>query len=170
MYNVQCNNCYIMISYDMLWQHVIKYTISLYWLWNCFFPLPPIYFLFARTFASRSPCATLPCGRRDRPLTWGDPKKTSLGGWTKWMDVDGWDMLRLVIFFLEKSTWEGWWNPKAWGVALRVLFRCQARIGHKDISTKGTPKEFLREKGQFKIFGVFLRFKQMTAMQVEAVV
>ena len=36
-------------------------------------------------------------------------------------------------------------------MALRVLFRRQARIGHKDISTKGTPKEFSREKGQLNI-------------------
>ena len=169
----------------MLWQHVIKYTIIiLYWLWNCFFP--PIYFLFYCTLVVSGStllvCQDLrvteslrysPVWQTRSAFDVGRPKKTSVGGWTgwtKWMDVDGWDMLRLVIFFLEKSTWEGWWNPKAWGVALRVLFRCQARIGHKDISTKGTPKEFLREKGQFKIFGVFLRFKQMTAMQVEAVV
>jgi hypothetical protein len=159
-----------MIWYDMLWQHV-KYIISLYWLWNCFFPLPPIYFLFARTFASRSPCATLPCGRRDRPLTWGDLKNIR---W--WMDqVDGCWWLRHVetcnIFPRKINLTERvdeTPKPEEW--RFEFYFDVRHGLGIRIYQPRAHQKSFCEKKGNSIFFRSFLCFKQMTGMQVEAVV
>ena len=150
---------------DMIWQHVVEYIISLYWLRKCLLTTHWFFGLLCQDLRVTESLRYSPVWQTRSAFDVGRPK-TNLGWWMH--QVDGWWLLRLVVFVLGELAWKGWWNPNAWGVALRVLFRCQARIRHKDISPRSHQKVSARTKS-ISEFLSFLCFKQLSDMQLETV-